>query len=75
MKIYFKTFKDVNDFAKLTGNMDCEVIVKSEDGKYKVDGKSILGIYSLDLSLPLILEVPAEKEHEFDKYRWFDEED
>ena len=55
MKIYLRTFKDVNDFAKITENLDCEVVVESEDRKYRVDGKSILGLYSLDLSMPLIL--------------------
>lgn len=36
MKIYLRTFKDVNDFVKITGNLDCEVVVESEDRKYRV---------------------------------------
>ena len=75
MKIYLRTFKDVNDFVKITGNLDYEVVVESEDRKYRVDGKSILGIYSLDLSMPLILSVPETEEDKFFKYRWFEEED
>ena len=75
MKIYLRTFKDVNDFVKITGNLDCEVVVESEDRKHRVDGKSILGIYSLDLSMPLILSVPVTEEDKFFKYRWFEEED
>lgn len=42
MKIYLRTFKDVNDFAKITENLDCEVVVESEDRKYRVDGKVFL---------------------------------
>lgn len=68
-------FKDVNDFVKITGNLDCEVVIESEDRKYRVDGKSILGIYSLDLSMLLILSVPETEEDKFFKYRWFEEED
>ena len=75
MKIYLRTFKDVNDFAKITENLDCEVVVESEDRKYRVDGKSILDLYSLDLSMPLILSVPVTEEDKFFKYRWFEEED
>ena len=75
MKIYLRTFKDVNDFVKIAGNLDCEVVVESEDRKQRVDGKSILGIYSLDLSMPLILSVAETEEDKFFKYRWFEEED
>ena len=75
MKIYLRTFKDVNDFVKIAGNLDCEVVVESEDRRYRVDGKSILGLYSLDLSRPLILSVPQAEEDKFFKYRWFEEED
>lgn len=75
MKIYLRTFKDVNDFVKIAGNLDCEVVVESEDRRYRVDGKSILGLYSLDLSRPLILSAPQAEEDKFFKYRWFEEED
>ena len=75
MKIYLRTFKDVNDFVKIAGNLDCEVVVESEDRKYRVERTSVLGIYSLDLSMPLILSVPETEEDKFFKYRWFEEED
>ena len=35
--------------------ISCEILLKS--GKYVVDAKSILGIFSLDLSLPVTVEI------------------
>ena len=46
---------DVSDLIKLTSKCPCEVLIKS--GKYVVDGKSIMGVFSLDLSKPLTLEI------------------
>jgi phosphotransferase system HPr-like phosphotransfer protein len=45
----------VKEFVAITQESECEILLKS--GKYVVDAKSILGIFSLDLSKPLIVEV------------------
>lgn len=45
----------VKDFVAITQNCECEILLKS--GKYVVDAKSILGIFSLDLSKPLTVEI------------------
>ena len=45
----------VKEFVAVTQNCDCEILLKS--GKYVVDAKSILGIFSLDLSQPLTVEI------------------
>lgn len=45
----------VKEFVAITQNEDCEILLKS--GKYVVDAKSILGIFSLDLSKPLTVEI------------------
>ena len=45
----------VKEFVAITQNCEYEILLKS--GKYVVDAKSILGIFSLDLSKPLTLEV------------------
>ena len=55
MKISLEMAQRVKDFVAITQNCDCEVILKS--GKYVVDAKSILGIFSLDLSKPLTVEI------------------
>ena len=47
-------FALVKDFINDTQSEETEVTVRC--GKYVVDGKSILGIFSLDLSKPLVVE-------------------
>ncbi len=48
--------KEINDVYKLVNVLvGFEGDVDLESGKYKVDGKSILGIFSLDLRQPIKL--------------------
>ena len=58
--------KEINDVYKLVNILvGFEGDVDPESGRYKVDGKSILGIFSLDLRQPIKLtydqEAGAEK--------------
>ena len=45
----------VREFVSITQDCPYEILLKS--GKYVVDAKSILGIFSLDLSQPLSVEI------------------
>ena len=47
------SMQDADKFTKLCSKFDCDMDLQS--GKYYVDAKSIMGIFSLDLSKPLIL--------------------
>lgn len=49
---------DVKDFVKEANKLDCEAELSL--GKYTVDAKSIMGIFSLDLSRSLELTVHAD---------------
>ena len=54
--------KEINDVYKLVNILvGFEGDVDLESGKYKVDGKSILGIFSLDLRQPIKLTYESEK--------------
>ena len=55
---------DVKDFISATQKCVGEVTVSSLDGHYRVDGKSILGLFSLDLSAPVNVYIEDEKEGE-----------
>ena len=55
MTISLEMAQRVKHFVAVTQNCDCEILLKS--GKYVVDAKSILGIFSLDLSKPLTVEI------------------
>jgi len=62
MKIVLKSIDDVKVFVSEVSKVSFDVDLSS--GRYVVDAKSILGIFSLDLSNTLILEMdhPAERE-------------
>ena len=53
VKIRLSTISDVRDFVNIVVAYDGEVDLIS--GRYVVDGKSIMGIFSLDLLSPITL--------------------
>ena len=58
MTISLEMAQRVKEFVAVTQNCECEILLKS--GKYVVDAKSILGIFSLDLSKPLVVEIHSD---------------
>lgn len=61
---------DVKDFVDIVMKYDFDIDLVS--GRYAVDAKSIMGIFSLDLSKPIELNAHADDAEEFmaeiDKY-------
>lgn len=55
--INLRMAENVKEFVSIVSNYDYEIDLRS--GRFVVDAKSILGIFSLDLSKPVILEVHA----------------
>ncbi len=53
--ILLKSINDVKDFVNIVNKYDFDVDLTS--GRYIVDAKSIMGIFSLDLSKPIKVEV------------------
>ena len=58
--IRLKTIQEVEEFEMAIRNINCDIDIVSEGGKYIVDAKSIMGILSLDLTKRLILAVHTE---------------
>lgn len=56
-KVKFDTISDVKEFVSINNKYDFEIDVQSD--RYRTDGKSILGMFSLDLSneLSLIIKI------------------
>ena len=54
IRISLELAQRVKDFASITQKYPYEILLKN--GKYVVDAKSVLGILSLDLSQPDIVE-------------------
>ncbi len=59
-KVRIENMKDVDTFNKLCSKFDCDMDLIS--GKYYVNAKSIMGIFSLDLEMPLELVADMEDE-------------
>lgn len=57
-KIRINTIEDVKSFVSVVSGVDFDVDILS--GRYAVDAKSILGIFSLDLSKDLELRVHSD---------------
>lgn len=49
------SYADVKDFVNIVNRYSMDLDLKS--GRYTVDAKSLLGIFSLDLSKPIVLEI------------------
>lgn len=60
--IRLSTVDEIKEFVSIVNTFKTDAVIKNE--KYVVDAKSILGIFSLNLSNTLILEMdhPAERE-------------
>ncbi|NLW03342.1 MAG: HPr family phosphocarrier protein [Clostridiaceae bacterium] len=61
--ILLKSINDVKDFVNIVNKYDFDVDLTS--GRYIVDAKSIMGIFSLDLSKPIKMEVHDENPDAF----------
>lgn len=66
-KVFIKITEidDVNKFVQYAKNVRGDVLVSC--GQFCIDGKSILGIYSLDVSQGCTVQYP-ENEREFDEF-------
>lgn len=56
--ISLKSINDVKDFVNIVNRYNFDIDLTS--GRYVVDAKSIMGIFSLDLSKPIKVEVHSD---------------
>ena len=66
MYVAINTINKVTEFVQKASQVDGDVICSK--GRYTVDGKSIMGIFSIDVSEGIIVEYP-ETAIEFEEYR------
>lgn len=66
MKIMLKSIDDVKVFVNEVNKVQCDVDLSS--GRYVVDAKSIMGIFSLDLTNPIQLEIHSKEKGECDNF-------
>ncbi len=58
VKISINTINDVKNFVSIVSRCDYDVDIVS--GRYAIDAKSIMGIFSLDLSKELTLNIHSD---------------
>ena len=54
-KILLASVNDVKDFVSAVTTANCDIDIAAD--RYVIDAKSIMGIFSLDLSKPITLEI------------------
>lgn len=64
-KVMLSSIVDVKNFVDLVNEFDFEVDMVS--GRYVVDAKSLMRIFALDLSKPIIMRVYTEDTTELEK--------
>ena len=64
-KVMLSSIVDVKNFVNLVNGFDFEVDMVS--GRYVVDAKSLMCIFSLDLSKPIIMRVYSEDTKELEE--------
>lgn len=69
LKVTLHSTEEVYEFVHICEQIQGDVNVSS--GKREADGKSILGILSLNLSLPLYIEVISTEQVDFSVFRKF----
>lgn len=62
LTINFNDITDVENFVEIVGKYNFDVTLSQ--GKYEVDGKSLMGIFSLDITKPIDILV-AKKDTSF----------
>ena len=65
MKININEFEKSKQFIKVVTNYESDIFLKS--GRFVIDAKSVMGIFSLDLSKELEVEIIERTEGEKDK--------
>lgn len=61
--VKLNTIADVKNFVNTVSRCDFDVDLIS--GRYAIDGKSIMGIFSLDISKPIKLDAHTDSPEEF----------
>lgn len=65
-KVLLNSIEKVKKFVNITSNFETDVFLKA--GRYIIDAKSIMGIFSLDLTKPLSLSFEKCSDEEIQKY-------
>ena len=63
--IFFKTIVDVKNFVNIVNKYDFDIDLES--GRYVIDAKSIMGIFSLNLANPIKIYIHSDNTDRIEK--------
>jgi phosphotransferase system HPr-like phosphotransfer protein len=66
LDVSLNTIEKVKKFTNIANSFDCDVDVLQ--GRYIVAGKSIMGIFSLNLTETVTVEIESDNEKEIDRF-------
>ena len=67
LNVKIVSMQDADKFNKICSKFDCDMDLQS--GKYYVDAKSIMGIFSVDLTRKIRLKIHSDNEKECTEIR------
>ena len=56
-KVLLNLVDDVKNFVRIASFYDADITVRTCNKKFEVDASSIMGMFSLDLSLPVVVHI------------------
>ena len=62
LKVLINTIPKVKNFVNITSKFDCDIDVLS--GRYRLDGKSIMALFSMNLLEPMIVKIESDNKEE-----------
>lgn len=65
--VIINTIDRIKEFVKIVGKIECDIDIIY--GRYIIDARSIMGIFSLDLSKELMLRIHSTDERECDEIK------
>lgn len=66
LDVSLNTISKVKKFTNIANSFDCEIDVLQ--GRYIVSGRSIMGIFSLNLTNTVAVEIESDDEKEIDRF-------
>lgn len=66
LDVSLNTINKVKKFINITNDFDCAIDVSQS--RYIVDGRSIMGIFSLNLTNTVTVEIESDDEKEIDRF-------
>lgn len=64
-KVMLSSIVDVKNFVNFVNDFECDIDMVS--GRHVVDAKSLMGIFSLELSKPVVVRVYSEETEKIEK--------